>query len=175
MITYIENIAVSVLSKDADFTLVAPINGKSSIRTGYNQLLGVVNAIATQAEYADLAERYETDMLVKAGEVVVFGGDKEITATKISHDPRVAGIVSTDPAYLMNSTSVGVPVALTGKVPAYVQGPVAKGDRLVTSGLPGVAQRLDPELYQPGCIIGKALESIDDDQAHVINVAVGRY
>ena len=175
MVTYIENIITSITSKDADFTLAAPINGKNSIRTGYNQMLGVVNATATQAEYADLAERYETDMLVKAGEVVVFGGEKEITATNISHDPRVAGIVSTDPAYLMNSNTDGVPVALTGKVPAYVRGPVAKGDCLVTSNLPGVAEKMNPELYQPGCIIGKAMASIDDNSVQTINVAVGRY
>ena len=175
IITYIENIAVSVTSKDPDFILVAPINGKSSIRTGYNQLLGVVNATATQAEYADLAEKYQTDVIVKAGEVVVFGGDKEVTTTKISHDTRVAGIVSTDPAYLMNSNSDGVPVALTGKVPAYVQGPVAKGDRLVTSTEPGVAIKMTTYQYQPGCIIGKAMENIDDTSVQLISVAVGRY
>ena len=175
IVTYIENIAISIVSKDADFILAAPINGKSSIKTGYNQLLGVVNATATQAEYADLAERYETDVLLNAGEVVVFGGDKEVTTTKISHDVRVAGIVSTDPAYLMNSDSDGVPVALTGKVPAYVQGPVAKGDRLVTSTEPGVAIKMTTYQYQPGCIIGKAMENIDDDSMKMINVAVGRY
>lgn len=175
IVTYIENIAVSVLSKDPDFTLVAPINGKSSIRTGLNMMLGVVNATATQAEYADLAERYETDVVVNAGEVVVFGGEKEVTTTKISHDTRVAGIVSTDPAYLMNSGSDGVPVALTGKVPAYVQGPVAKGDRLVTSTVPGVAIKLNTYQYNPGCIIGKAMADIDDASVKLISVAVGRY
>ena len=175
MVTYIQNIIVAITSKDADFTLAAPINGKNQIRTGYNQMLGVVNATATQAEYADLAERYETDVVVRVGEAVVFGGEKEITTTNKSHDTRVAGIVSTDPAYLMNSTGTGVPVALTGKVPAYVKGPVGKGDCLVTSGTPGVVERLYSELYKPGCIIGKALQSIDDNSIQTISVAVGRY
>lgn len=175
MVTYIENIITSITSKDADFVLNAPINGKANIRTGYNQMLGVVNAIATQAEYADLAERYTTDVTLRCGEVVVFGGTEEITTTRNSHDTRVAGIVSTDPAYLMNSNSDGVPVALTGKVPAFVQGPVAKGDRLVTSEIPGVAQRLDLDLYKPGCIVGKAMQSIDDTSVQTISVAVGRY
>jgi hypothetical protein len=173
--TYVDGQIVTITSKDPEFTLRTPINGKSNIKLGLNIMLGVMNGIAIQAQYADLAEKYETDVMVKAGEVVVFGGDKEITTTKISHDTRVAGIVSTDPAYLMNSDTDGVPVALTGKVPAYVQGPVAKGDRLVTSTEPGVAIKMNSYQYNPGCIIGKALQSIDDASVQVISVAVGRY
>jgi cell shape-determining protein MreC len=75
----------------------------------------------------------------------------------------------------MNSGSVGLPVALTGRVPCRVIGAIQKGDRLVTSGIKGVATVLDPAKYQPGCIIGKALENYDSDTVGVIEVAVGRY
>ena len=107
--------------------------------------------------------------------VVVFGGDAEITATTIDHDPRVAGVISTDPAYLMNAATTGQPVALTGRVPCHVQGPVDKGDLLVTSNIPGVAQRLVADKFRPGCVIGKSLERIDHDEIKLIEVVVGRY
>jgi hypothetical protein len=68
-----------------------------------------------------------------------------------------------------------IAVALTGRVPCSVVGTIAKGDRLVASDQPGVAQPLDMQHYQPGCIIGKALESYDSNQIGTIEVAVGRF
>ena len=129
---------------------------------------------ATTAQYADLAEIYTSDKKYVAGTVVVFGGNEEVTISTQTHDTRIAGVISTNPAYLMNSTETGVQVALTGRVPCRVQGPVTKGDRLVASDLMGVATCLDLTLYEPGCIIGKALEDITDDRVHTIEVVVGR-
>lgn len=129
---------------------------------------------AVQAQYADLAEIYNSDQQYPAGTVVVFGGEQEIMQSHSSHDTRIAGVVSTDPAYLMNSQSVGIPVALQGRVPCRVLGPISKGDRVVSSHIAGVAQALDPLHYQPGCIIGKALQSIDSAEISVIEVVVGR-
>ena len=129
---------------------------------------------ATSAQYADLAEIYSSDKKYVPGTVVVFGGDKEITISTQSHDPSIAGVVSTDPAYLMNSEADGLPIALQGRVPCRVQGPVKKGDRLVSSDMPGIATVMDKTLYEPGCIIGKALEDITDDRVHTIEVVVGR-
>lgn len=77
----------------------------------------------------------------------------------------------------MNSDQVGnnvLPVALTGRVPCLVTGIINKGDRLVTSDIPGTATVLNPDQYQPGSIIGKALETYNSDQPGVIEVAVGR-
>jgi hypothetical protein len=107
--------------------------------------------------------------------VVIFGGDKEITISTSSHDPSIAGVISTNPGFLMNeSLENGLDVALQGRVPCRVQGPVKKGDRLVSSDLPGVACRMDKALYEPGCIIGKALEDITDNRVMTIEVVVGR-
>lgn len=133
-----------------------------------------VFAKATSAQYADLAEVYASDKKYVPGTVVVFGGNKEVTIATITHDPAVAGVVSTDPAYLMNGDADGVAVALQGRVPTRVKGPISKGDRVVASDLPGVAVRLDKTLYEPGCIIGKSLEDILDDRVHTIEVVVGR-
>jgi hypothetical protein len=133
-----------------------------------------VFARATSAQYADLAEIYTSDKKYIPGTVVVFGGDKEVTVSTTSHDPAVAGVVSTNPAYLMNDSVEGVAVALQGRVPCRVLGPINKGDRVVSSDIQGVAERLDMSKYQPGCIIGKALESMPDGEIATIEVVVGR-
>jgi hypothetical protein len=134
-------------------------------------------ARATSAQYADLAEMYVADTNYPPGTVVEFGGDYEVTATQHSHSTRVAGIVSTNPSYLMNADQAGehvIAVALVGRVPCQVTGTITKGDRLVASDIPGTAQRLNPDQYEPACIIGKALEAYNSDQVGTIEVAVGR-
>ena len=130
--------------------------------------------VSATAQYADLAENYTSDSDYAPGTVLVFGGEAEVTQSTASHDTRIAGVVSTNPAYLMNGAESGIPVALQGRVPCQVLGPVAKGDRLVASQHPGIAQRLNKELYEPGCIIGKALEAIDGTNIGTIEVVVGR-
>ena len=133
-------------------------------------------ARATSAQYADLAEMYVADANYPPGTVVEFGGTHEITVSSASHSTAVAGIISTNPSYLMNSTQTGehvLPVALTGRVPCQVQGPVRKGDVLVASSTPGVAQRIGMN-WQPGCVVGKAMEVVDTAEIQTIEVAVGR-
>ena len=132
---------------------------------------------STSAQYADLAEMYAADQDYMSGTVVEFGGDQEITATTQSHSVLTVGIISTNPSYLMNATLEGehvLPVALVGRVPCQVIGPIDRGDRLVASGIPGVAQRLNMLQYQPGCIIGKALEEYASDTVGTIEVLVGK-
>jgi hypothetical protein len=136
---------------------------------------GTFYGVSTQAQYADLAENYTADADYAPGTVLIFGGANEVTTTQVSHDTAVAGVVSTNPAYLMNASSGNVSVALTGRVPCLVQGPVNKGTVLVTSTTPGVAMALDSNLYQPGCVIGKSLEMIPDDSVSKIEVVVGRF
>jgi hypothetical protein len=136
----------------------------------WNNIYGV----SSQSLYADLAENYRADANYAPGTVLVFGGEQEVTVSSVSHDPRVAGVVSTNPAYLMNSALTnGIPVALTGRVPCMVQGPVSKGDRLVNY-TNGVAGRLDTSQYEYGCIIGKSLDTIDDNTVKLIEIVVGR-
>jgi len=133
-------------------------------------------AKATSAQYADLAEMYCADSEYTPGTVLDFGGTEEVTITTQSHSTQVAGIVSTNPSYLMNSTLTcvnAVQVALVGRVPCSVVGTIRKGDRLVSSDRPGVAQALNTNLYQPGCIVGKALEEYNSTEPGVIEVAVG--
>ena len=145
--------------------------------TGDISATGNVTAANINSANADLAEMYVADASYLPGTVVEFGGDYEVTASGQSHSTRVAGIVSTSPSYLMNASQPGehvVAVALVGRVPCQVTGTIDKGDRLVASNIPGTAQRLDPDQYQPACIIGKALEAYNSDQVGTIEVAVGR-
>ena len=130
---------------------------------------------ASSANFADLAEKYVGDQAYEPGTVLVFGGDNEVTICTAKGDRKVAGVVSTDPAYLMNNALKGdtvVELALTGRVPCKVIGTVEKGDMLVTSAIPGYAMvDNDPKL---GTVIGKAVESKDSDGKGVIEVVVGR-
>lgn len=126
----------------------------------YNPATNILTTVASSALYADLAERYEADAVYEPGTVLVVGGDKEVTVTAIYADTRVAGIVSKNPAYMMNSeagTDETHPyIALKGRVPCKVVGPIKKGDLLVTSAHPGYAC-VGQNVFS-GAVIGKALE-----------------
>jgi hypothetical protein len=151
-----------------------------SSTTYYN----TVFAKATSAQYADLAELYSAGASYEPGTVVVFGGAYEVEISTTSHANHVAGVISTNPSYLMNAGQQGphvVAVALQGRVPTRVIGTVRKGDRMVSSLVPGVAQTLDQTQYEPGCILGKALQEhqsvFDEDGNEIpgtIEIVVGR-
>jgi hypothetical protein len=127
-----------------------------------------------EASYADLAEWYGSDAEYDPGTVLIFGGESEVTLTTLSSDSRVAGVVTTNPAYIMNGEQAGTRacIALQGRVPVKVVGIVRKGDLLTTSSTPGYAiKAMNPTV---GTIIGKALEDKDDPGMGTIQVAIGR-
>jgi hypothetical protein len=132
---------------------------------------------ASSAQYADLAENYLPDAEYDVGTVLIFGGEQEVTISTKLMDTAVAGVVSTNPAYLMNSELKGVAVALVGRVPCKVIGPIKKGEILITSNLPGVATSIGPiSPYAPaGVVVGKALEDYkDNENVGIIEVVIGR-
>ena len=138
-----------------------------------------MHGTATTALYADLAELYTSDVAYEPGTVVKIGGESEVTQTTIEHCPEVFGIVSTHPAYLMNSGAEGltVPVALEGRVPCKVIGEVRKGQRLVTSTEAGVARAIASYEKEVGMdwfrVVGRALENKDTLGVGLIEVVVG--
>jgi hypothetical protein len=136
-------------SVDATYDL-----GTSSF--GYN----TVYAKATSAQYADLAENYETDNDYAVGTVVMVGGSREVTAS--SFGKRAIGVVSENPAYLMNSTGKGQPIALKGKVKVRVNGFIAKGDELIADNN-GTARRVDANFKDK--VFAIALENNADSDA----------
>jgi hypothetical protein len=127
---------------------------------------------ATSAWYADLAERYQADTQYEPGTVLEFGGEFEVTIAE-DETRRIAGVVSTNPAFEMNTILEGenvVVVALMGRVPCKVRGVIRKGDMLVSGGGGFARPTTDPKL---GTIIGKALENFDGGEG-IIEVVVGR-
>ena len=165
------------LTVNSGGNVTAIVNGGSngvgnigSATTGFN----TVFAKATTAQYADLAEKYTADAEYAPGTVVVFGGTAEVTVNAVDSDRRVAGIVSTNPGFLMNEgldTEFTAAVALTGRVPTMVIGPVRKGDLMVAAGLGRARAEQDPRV---GTVIGKALEDFDGAEG-TIEVVVGRF
>jgi len=129
---------------------------------------------ATTALYADLAENYQADKAYQPGTVLMFGGLAEVTVAD-ADTTRVAGVVSTNPATLMNGGLTGpnvVPVAFTGRVPCNVIGPVAKGDLMVSAGFGYAKVNNTPQIGQ---VIGKALQDYPINGKGVIEVVVGRF
>jgi len=106
-------------------------NGVGDIGQTGNRF-GVVYGTSTSAFYADLAEKYLADTEYEVGTVMSVGGDKEVTASKFGD--RAIGVVSANPAYIMNDDLVGgTKVALKGRVPVKVIGAIEKGQRLVAA------------------------------------------
>jgi hypothetical protein len=134
---------------------------------------GVITGTATSARYADLAEKYRSDAEYEPGTVLDFGGDAEVTISTQDSSCRVAGVVSTNPAHLMNSmleSEFTVDLALTGRVPTKVIGPVRKGDMMVSDGAGRAKSATRPEM---GSVIGKALENFDGAYG-IIEVVIGK-
>jgi hypothetical protein len=131
-----------------------------------------VFAKATTAAYADLAENYSADADYPAGTVVDFGGTAEITLSIQDSSVNVAGVVSTNPAYLMNTDLIDthiVSIALQGRVPTRVTGKISKGNMLVSAGMGRARAESKPSM---GTVIGKALENFDGEDG-VIEIVVG--
>ena len=127
--------------------------------------------VGLQSYYADIAECYEAEYDLEPGTVVKIGGSKEITPTEFDHDPDVFGVVSTEPAFVLNSNPdeederIMVPVALVGRVPCKVFGPVVKGDRLVA--FEGGAARAGG-----GTAFARSLETCDREDVRLVEVAI---
>jgi len=128
---------------------------------------------ATSAQYADLAENFVTDVDYDPGTVVIFGGENEITASTSYADTALAGVISTAPAYLMNSDEQNAqPLVLAGRAPCKVIGPINKGDVLTSSDVVGCATKLNKADWEPGVTLGKALSSCKEGE-HLIEIVVG--
>ena len=132
---------------------------------------------ASSALYADVAESYHADEELVPGTVVCLGGEAEITATTVQGTDDVFGVVSTNPAYLMNSDAgndaTHPAVAMTGRVPCRVVGPVKKGQRLMASLVKGCACAYEPS-FGLLAILGRSLVSKDSSGIDTIEIVIGK-
>ena len=155
-------------------TLTTGASGTAGVITGNWSLSSGSRLSAT---YADLAEYYKGEKAYEAGTVVCFGGSAEVHISEEKCSRRVAGVVSTNPAYLMNSTCSGIPVAvaLQGRVPTKVTGTCEKGDVMVSDGLGGATAWYHVATQMlPGVVIGKSIVDKDTTEMSTIEIAVGR-
>ena len=130
-----------------------------------------------ESTYADLAEYYNGEEDYESGTVVCFGGSKEIHVSDVKCSNRVAGVVSTNPAYIMNQSQTGIPVAvaLQGRVPCKVTGKCEKGDIMVHDGQGGATAWYNvATIMKPGVVIGKAIAEKTNSELSIIEIAVGR-
>ena len=170
-------VTAGTLTVNSGGAATAIINGAGNTSGNIGSSTGWFNtlyATSSKALYADLAENYQADAEYAPGTVVVFGGTAEVTVDAEDGDRRVAGVVSTNPSYVMNAGLEGAnvaAVALTGRVPTMVVGPVRKGDLMVAAGLGRARAETDPRV---GSVIGKALEDFNGAEG-TIEVVVGRF
>jgi hypothetical protein len=149
-------------------------NGVGNIGAS-GQGFNTVFAKATTAEYADMAERFHADAEYAPGTIVELGGINEITLAVDELSEKVFGVVSTQPAYLMNGSAgtnaTHPPIAMSGRVPVNVMGFVAKGDRLVSAGN-GLARAATSEEATAFNVLGRALESKTDENIGTVEAIV---
>ena len=166
-------------NEDVFLTFADGATGNQGLETDtdltYNPSTNILSTTATQAQYADLAEYYTADQDYAPGTVVMFGGDEEVTVADTA-TTRVAGVISTNPAYAMNanlikSDKISVALALQGRVPCKVIGEIRKGDLLISGGNGVAIAHTNPQIGQA---IGKALEDYNSQEEGTIEVVVGR-
>lgn len=179
--TSINSVLISATGNVVGANILGTIQTNSIVNSGSNATGNIGSSstyfntafvTSTSARYADLAENYLSDADYDPGTVVVFGGTQEVTMCMQDQITSVAGVVSTNPAYRMNSGLTGehvAVVALSGRVPCRVVGPVHKGDTMV--GTVDGRARAEPN-PTAGTIVGKALDSFDGDLG-IIEIVVG--
>lgn len=137
----------------------------------------IVHATSTAAQYADLAERYATDMPLQVGDVVILGGSKEITKCKNELDHRVFGVVSESPAFLMNKDAGNNDshpmIALKGRARVKVQGAGQAGDRIVSSSTAGVARVADLAECTSFNVLGRLIQDKYNIDTELTECAIG--
>ena len=148
----------------------AATNNTVAVRDGSGNLVAnLFTGTATQAQYADLAEKYTTDQEHPVGTIMTIPTlrdgefDAEMIACDLAGVPT--GVISDKPAYLMNAESEGQAVALKGKVPVRVTGPVFKGEPIF-SNVDGIGS----QIIQDGKMIGIALETNEEEEEKLVEV-----
>jgi hypothetical protein len=179
--TSINSVLISATGNVVGTNILGTIRTNSILNSGSNATGNIGNSVcyfntafvtSTSAQYADLAESYLSDADYQPGTVMVFGGTTEVTKCMQDQATSVAGVVSTKPAYCMNAGLTGAHVAvvaLSGRVPCQVLGPVTKGDIMVGTIDGRARAEKNPAA---GTIVGKALDSFDGDTG-IIEIVVG--
>ena len=173
----ISGTTATIANQDTNGNINFSVNiaGTPTTAMSINGSTGVITGLQIDANYADLAERFESDVALVPGTVVELGGINEITQVNTDLSENVFGVISTRAAYLMNSNAgsndTHPPVAMTGRVPVRTIGQVRKGDRLVSAGngLARAAQSGEATAFN---VIGRALKDKLDSSEGTVEAIV---
>ena len=136
----------------------------------------VVHATTTSAMYADLAERYEADGQTEVGDVVILGGEAEITKCNDELSDAVFGVISESPAFLMNAQAGNNDshpmVALKGRVMVKLKGTGQAGDRLVSAGN-GEARVATAEECNHFNVLGRLIKTKYNEETALTECVIG--
>jgi len=187
---YASGVCVMIISADADFTIAAShavagftvigkginLNTTGNDTTAFNPNAFKLRGISMEAEFADVAEIYVGDATYEPGTLVSLGGEAEVTQTATFGDTNIFGIVSTRPAYLMNARQKNdknaMPIAVAGRIPVKVTGTIKRGDRLVASDIPGVAQSAPADVAS-WAIVGRSLGNFSGEGIGKVEATIG--
>ena len=187
---YAMGVCVMIISSDADFTIATShavpgfneigkginLNTTGNDSTAFNPNAFKLRGISMEAEFADVAEIYVGDATYEPGTLVSLGGEAEITQTASFGDTNIFGIVSTRPAYLMNAKQKreknAMPIAVAGRIPVKVKGTIRRGDRLVASDIPGVAQAAPADVAS-WAIVGRSLGNFTGTGIGKVEAVIG--
>jgi hypothetical protein len=151
-------------------TISATANTVAIRDTSGNLNAVTFNGASTSSYYADLAEKYLADKEYPVGTVVSVGGEKEITAS--TKGDKAIGVISENPAYMMNSELAGgIYVALKGRVPVFIDGTVVKGDKIIPESN-GVGMVLNPLTDDVAFVFAIALESNNQPGVKLVECVV---
>jgi hypothetical protein len=185
-VTDTANVTSSGALMDSELTGIAHVKSLNQALTTTSSpsftavTAATLNGTATYALYADLAERYAADATYEEGTVLAFGGEAEVTSAQGYGSTKIAGVVSLNPGFAMNSEAGNSEthpyIALQGRVPTKVMGTVSKGDVLVASEVSGIAtvwtdSTTDPRMT---AYVGIAIEDKTTDAVGFIEVKVGK-
>ncbi len=125
----------------------------------YNGILRATKVFGVYfSDNADLAERYPVEGPWEPGDLIRICPDGSLRRNDVPFNRMVLGFVSTAPGCVLGEGTQGPPVALCGRVPVKVVGPVWPGDYLEAAEEPGCVQRVEPDHALRGAIVGQALE-----------------
>ena len=136
----------------------------------------IVHATSTSAQYADLAERYASDIPLEVGDVVMLGGHEEVTKCKDELSDAVFGVVSESPAFLMNAQAgnneTHPMIALKGRVFVKVTGTGKAGDRLVSAG-DGIAKVAELDECTAFNVLGRLIKHKYNKETALTECVIG--
>lgn len=155
-------------------SITADLDMNNNNINNVNEMFG----LATEARYADLAERYHADNKYNPGTIVKLGGKNEITQTEIFEDPDVFGVISDNPGFKMNgeagSDDTHPYVAFTGRVYCKVKGPVKRNQRIVSCSTPGVGIAKDrKDINDVFSVIGRVIDNDFSEHIRSVEIIIG--